>query len=99
MLHVIDTVEVVDSDRLSQLYPVQWGGTATIKAGGKSYENEVLNPRGDPENPLGWDEITGKLDTMSRYLKRPIPTKDFAKAAQSLDLRSALPALLDAVSH
>ena len=99
MLHVIDAVEVVDSDRLSKLYPVQWGGTATIKAGGKIYENEVLNPRGDPENPLSWDDITGKLDTMSRYLKRPIPTKDFATAAQSLDLRSALPALLDAISH
>jgi hypothetical protein len=32
-------------------------------------------------------------------LKRPIPTKDFAAQAQALDLRAALPSLLDAVSR
>jgi len=99
MLRIIDAVEVVDSERLTGLYPKQWGGTATIKAGGKTYENEVLHPRGDPENALTASDIETKLETMSRYLTRPIPVKDFARAAQSLDLRSALPALLEAVSR
>lgn len=99
MLKIIDGVEVIDSDRLTALYPRQWGGTATIKAGGKTYENEVLHPRGDPENPLRWSDIETKLATMSRYLQRPIPVKDFAQAAQALDLRSALPALIAAVSR
>jgi 2-methylcitrate dehydratase PrpD len=99
MLKIMDAVEVVASERLSDLYPKQWGGTVTIKAGGKTYEHEVLHPRGDPENPLSARDIETKLETMSRYLKRPIPVKDYAKAAQSLDLRAALPSLIDAVSR
>jgi 2-methylcitrate dehydratase PrpD len=99
MLKIIDAIEVVDSDRLTALYPKQWGGAVTIRAGGTTYEHEVLHPRGDPENPLGAADIERKLATMSRYLKRPIPVRDFARAAQALDLRSALPALIEAVSH
>jgi 2-methylcitrate dehydratase PrpD len=99
VLRIMDAIEVVASERLSKVYPQQWGGSVAIKAGGKTFEHEVLHPRGDPENPLSWDDITAKLDTMSRYLKRPIPTKDFAAQAQALDLRAALPSLLDAVSR
>jgi 2-methylcitrate dehydratase PrpD len=99
MLHIMDAIEVVASERLSKLYPRQWGGTVTIEAGGKTHEHEVLHPRGDPENPMSASDIETKLETMSRYLKRPIPVKDYAKAAQSLDLRAALPGLLDAVSR
>ncbi|HWE76275.1 MAG TPA: MmgE/PrpD family protein [Stellaceae bacterium] len=99
MLHVMDAVEVIASERLSKFYPTQWGGKVTIKAGGKTHEHEVLHPHGDPENPMTAGEIETKLETMSRFLKRPIPVKDYAKAAQSLDLRAALPSLIDAVSR
>ena len=99
MVEIMDAIEVVASERLSKLYPKQWGGAVKIEAGGKSYEHEVLHPRGDPENPLRWDDITGKLDAMSRYLKRPIPVKDFARQAQALDLRGALATALEAVTR
>jgi len=99
MLHIMDAIEVVASERLSKLYPKQWGGTVTIKAGGKTHEHEVLHPHGDPENPMTASEIETKLETMSRFLKHPIPVKDYAKAAQSLDLREALPSLIEAVTR
>jgi 2-methylcitrate dehydratase PrpD len=92
-------VEVVAAERLSKLYPRQWGGAVAITAGGKTYEHEVLHPRGDPENPLSARDIETKLATMSRYLKRPIPVKDYATAVEALDLRAALPSLIDAVSR
>ncbi|HEX3970148.1 MAG TPA: MmgE/PrpD family protein [Stellaceae bacterium] len=99
MLKIMDGIEVVGSERLSKLYPQQWGGKVTITAGGKIHEHQVLHPHGDPENPMTASEIETKLATMSRFLKRPIPTKDYAQAAQSLDLRAALPSLIDAVSR
>lgn len=98
MLKIIDAVEVVASERLTKLYPRRWGGAVAVRAGGKLSEHEVLNPRGDPENPLGWNDIETKLDAMSDYLNRPIPIKDFARQAEALDVCSALPSLLDAVS-
>ena len=99
MLHVIDAVEVVPSDKLTKLYPKQWGGAVTIQAGGKTYEHEVLHPHGDPENPMSWDQVTTKLDTMSRYLKRPIPTKEFGRQMQVLDFEGSLATLLDALAR
>lgn len=99
MLKIMDAVEVVGAERLSKLYPRQWGGAVAIAAGGKVYEHEVLHPRGDPENPMSARDLETKLETMSRYLKRPIPVKDYLQAAQSLDLRAALPSLIDAVSR
>ena len=92
--HVLDRVEVVASERLTKLYPRQWGGSVTVKAGGKTFEREVLNPRGDSENPLGWDAITAKLDTMSRYLPRSIPTQALARHVKALDFRACLETLL-----
>jgi 2-methylcitrate dehydratase PrpD len=95
VLHILDRIEVVESERLTQLYPQQWGGAVTITAHSKSVEREVLNPRGDPENPLGWDAITGKLQTMSRYLRRPIPTQALAQQVKALDFSACLETLLE----
>jgi 2-methylcitrate dehydratase PrpD len=95
ILHIMDRVEVVASDRLTKLYPKQWGGIATITAGGRTIEREVLHPRGDPENPLGWDAITAKLNTMSRFLPRPIPTQDLTRQVRALDFRACLETLVE----
>jgi 2-methylcitrate dehydratase PrpD len=94
ILHIMDRVEVVGSEKLTKLYPIQWGGTATIKAGGKTVEREVLNPRGDPENPMGWNEVTAKLDTMSKYLKRPIPTQKLSTQVKAFDFAGCIETLL-----
>lgn len=95
--HLLDHIEVTASDKLTALYPRQWGGAVRIEAGGKAYENEVLNPRGDPETPLGWDGIAKKLDTMSRFLPRPVPTPTLARHAKALDFRASLETLLEHV--
>lgn len=97
VLHILDRVEVVASERLTKLYPRQWGGTAKIDVGGKSVVREVLHPRGDPENPLGWDGIAAKLQTMSRFLKRPIPMPEIGKQVKALDFRGCLETLLERV--
>lgn len=85
ILHILDRIEVVAAERLTQLYPRQWGGAVRVEAGGKTVEREVLHPRGDPENPLGWDAIAGKLRTMSRYLPQAIrPTRSLARSRRSI---------------
>ena len=95
--HLLERVEVTVSERLTALYPRQWGGAVRIEAGGKVYENEVLNPRGDPETPLGRDGVIAKLDTMSRFLARPIPTRDLERQVAALDFSACLETLLERV--
>jgi 2-methylcitrate dehydratase PrpD len=93
--HILDRVEVVASEHLTQLYPKQWGGAVKISVGAKSHEREILNPRGDPENPLGWDAIAAKLQTMSRYLSWPVPVSELARQIKALDFSACLETLLD----
>ncbi len=95
--HILDRVEVVADERLTKLYPRQWGGAVTIAAGGKTYAREVLNPRGDPENPIGWDGVAGKLRTMSRFLPRAIPVETIEREVKALDFRAALESLLEQI--
>ena len=95
--HILDRVEVLASERLTQLYPRQWGGAVTINAGGKTYQREVLHPRGDPENPLGWREIETKLQIMSRFLPRAIPTQELGSQIKALDFRACLETLLERI--
>jgi 2-methylcitrate dehydratase PrpD len=95
--HILDRVEVIAAEHLTKLYPKQWGGAVTIAAGGKAVAREVLNPRGDPENPLGWDGIAAKLRTMSRFLPQPIPVETIERQAKALDFRAALETLLERV--
>ncbi len=94
--HILDRVEVVASEHLTKLYPKQWSGAVKIAIGSKSVEREVLNPRGDPENPLGWDAIAAKLQTMSRYVSRRIPVTELARQIKALDFGACLETLLEA---
>jgi 2-methylcitrate dehydratase PrpD len=96
--HLLDRIEVTVSDKLTTLYPRQWGGAVRIEADSRAYENEVLNPRGDPETPLGRDGITAKLETMSRFLPRPIPTAALARQVEALDFAACLETLIARVA-
>jgi 2-methylcitrate dehydratase PrpD len=42
-------------------YPIEGWARIVVMAGGGRYETEVETPRGDPKNPLTWDELAGKF--------------------------------------
>jgi 2-methylcitrate dehydratase PrpD len=61
----------VDLD-LDRTFPKQWGATAEILTkDGKRYFTKIEYPKGDPENPLSWEEMIEKFhDLGSRVLTR-----------------------------
>jgi 2-methylcitrate dehydratase PrpD len=61
----------VDLD-LDKTFPKQWGATAEILTeDGKRYFTKIEYPKGDPENPLSWEEMIEKFhDLSSRVLTR-----------------------------
>jgi len=55
-------VECVVDPELDKMFPRQWGATAEILTReGKKYFAKVDYCKGDPENPLSWDELTEKF--------------------------------------
>jgi len=65
-------VRCMEDPELEKVYPKQWPATAEIKTkDGRTFFTRIDYPKGDPENPLSWDELIEKFDrvTSSIYSK------------------------------
>ena len=80
-------VECVTDPDLEKTFPKQWCATAEILTkDGKRYFTKVEYCKGDPENPLSWDEViekfndlSGRVLTRERRLKIVDQVKNFEK--------------------
>jgi 2-methylcitrate dehydratase PrpD len=89
---------VVDPD-LDQTFPKQWCATAEISTkDGKKYFKKIEYPKGDPENPLSWEELIQKFNDLSgRFLTRERRFKivdEVKKLEKIRDLQKWSPLLL-----
>src|SRR5204863_7286761 len=52
--------------RIEEAFPRVWPALVTIRlAGGQIHEKFVRYPKGDPENPLTWDEMAAKFRALA----------------------------------
>jgi 2-methylcitrate dehydratase PrpD len=80
---LISKVDLVKDLRIETNFPQEWPARVAIELdNGQHYEKFVRYPKGDPENPLTWDELEAKF----RALTGREPAIDFSKPA-------AIPAL------
>ena len=58
---------VLEKDiRLEKNFPREWPARVAIHlANGRSHEKFVRFPKGDPENPLSWEEMTAKFHSLA----------------------------------
>jgi len=62
-------VECVNDPELDKLYPSRWSSKAEIKINsGRTFFSRVDYPKGDPENPLTWDELIEKFYGLARHI-------------------------------
>jgi len=54
-------VEVVSSEKWNALYPEKRGADVTVKAKGAVFQQEVELAKGDPENPVSFEELHDKF--------------------------------------
>jgi len=59
-------VELVKDPRIEETFPKEWPAHVTIELeNGRRYEKFVRYPKGDPENPLSWDEMQAKFRALT----------------------------------
>jgi 2-methylcitrate dehydratase PrpD len=65
-------VECIEDPDLERTFPKQWCGTAEILTkDGKGYFTKIEYSKGDPENPLSWEEMIEKFYNLSsRFLTK-----------------------------
>jgi len=58
--------------RIEKNFPEEWRGRVkVVLADGAEYDAEVRHPKGDPENPLTWDELRAKFHSLCGTVALP----------------------------
>jgi 2-methylcitrate dehydratase PrpD len=96
---MMERVECVEDPDLEKAYPQKWGGTSEILTkSGKRYFTKVECCKGDPENPLTWEEMIKKFHDLTSRLMPKEQRLKIVEQVRSLeairDLRKWSPLLL-----
>jgi 2-methylcitrate dehydratase PrpD len=96
---MMERVECVEDPDLERTYPKQWCATVEIfTENGQRYFTKVEYCKGDPENPLSWEELIEKFhDLSNRFMtkERRLKIVDEVKRLEKIrDLRKWSPLLL-----
>ena len=69
---MMDTVVLAKNFALEKNFPREWPARVVIELEtGERYENSVRYPKGDPENPLTWEEMAAKFRSLAGAVLPP----------------------------
>ncbi|HEY1240821.1 MAG TPA: MmgE/PrpD family protein [Bryobacteraceae bacterium] len=69
---MMQKVVLIKDTRLEKNFPREWPAHVVIQLDtGESHENFVRYPKGDPENPLTWDEMAAKFRSLAGSVLPP----------------------------
>jgi 2-methylcitrate dehydratase PrpD len=59
---LMSRVQLLKDESIEKNFPAEWSSRVVVRLeDGEQYENYVRYPKGDPENPLSWDELAAKF--------------------------------------
>ena len=91
-------VRVTPSSSLTAIYPRKWPGKISLTVGGKRYEQEVLSPKGDADQPMTWDDVDRKLKLATRQMVEPKRIDRLRELVRELDETKRLDGLITPLS-
>jgi 2-methylcitrate dehydratase PrpD len=85
--------------KLDALTPKAWPARLTVRmADGRELIEYVANPKGDPENPLGWPEVREKFGLLVEGLLPPAAAREVVAMCQGLEQLKACGDILKSVN-
>jgi 2-methylcitrate dehydratase PrpD len=79
-------VECVVDPELEKTFPRQWRAAAEILTEGeRSYSTTVEYPKGDPENPLSWEEMIERFHELTGQVMKKDQRLKIAQEVEKLD--------------
>jgi 2-methylcitrate dehydratase PrpD len=90
---LMNKVALVKDPEIEATFPREWPARVAIElASGRRYDKFIRHPKGDPENPLSWDEMAAKFRALAGAVL-PAERCDEIIAAVSTEKPAKLPAL------
>jgi 2-methylcitrate dehydratase PrpD len=79
-------VSCVKNPELDKVFPQKWPALVKIATkDGRSFQTDVEFPKGDPENPLSWDEIIEKFNGLASPVYSPERRQQIVATVRGLD--------------
>ena len=94
-LDLCKKIKAVVDDRAEAYYPSNMSGVARVDIGGNSFEQMVVDPKGEPNNFLSDAEMRSKFDTLVAPYLDPDSLDQLAKGILHLDDQKNIHGLLD----
>jgi 2-methylcitrate dehydratase PrpD len=69
---------------IEPMFPKQSPARVVVHAGGQRFESPVTMPRGDPADPLSWDDLRAKFETATRRVLSPARQQSILAAVDRL---------------
>jgi 2-methylcitrate dehydratase PrpD len=83
---LMDKVTCMEDPDLDREFPKKWPASVRITVkGGREYSTRVDHPKGDPENPLSWEEIIEKFRNLTSPVFGARRQKDIIDRTRSLE--------------
>ncbi len=84
--NLMQRVECVEDSGLDARYPEEWPATVKIRTrDGRTYSTRVSSPKGDPDNPLTWDELEAKAASLMAMVYEPDQLRRIVEATKTID--------------
>ena len=88
---IMDRVFCVEDPELEKEFPKKWPASVEIVTKkGDRHSTTIDYPKGDPENPVSWDELIKKFETLLAPIFSPKRVKEIIDRVQSLEKEEKL---------
>lgn len=90
----LEKVVVIKNPEIDRTFPAEWPAIATIHLhDGRTLEKRIRYPKGDPQNPLSWEELIAKFRALAGAVLPPGRCDRIVQHVSSGESPAALPSL------
>ena len=99
ILELMKYVNCIESEDLEKEFPVKWPASVTIRTkNNKEYFTKIDYPKGDPKNPLSWDEIIKKFRGLAYRVYTESKMDEIIQSIKQLNIKPDFTGLLSILS-
>ena len=97
---LMSKVVMVKDQRIEKNFPAEWATHVKVQlTNGNEFEKVVRFPKGDPENPLSWQELTAKFQSLAMRTFPPNRCQEIVDSVKDMDRFTSLSALWKLMAH
>jgi len=91
---LMSKVVMLKDPRIEKNFPAEWATQVKVQlTSGDEFEKVVRFPKGDPQNPLSWQELADKFNSLATRTFPPSRCEEIVDAVKNMDRFTSLSAL------